>query len=329
MSEKTDEHSATRDGYGKKARELFGKLPRATFLPFILLALWLLIFAFEPTFLSFGNITNLFRQTAIIGVLAVGQTIVIITRGIDLSVGSVLAFTNIITAQLLAGGTPLFVAILAALAVGGLVGLFNGILVYDAGITPFIVTLGSLTIFRGATLVVSDAQIITGLPGTLSRLAYASVLGIPVMVYVLFIVALIGAVLVRYTVFGRNLFSVGSNIEAARLSGVNVRLTLYGAYIFSGVMAGLGGVLTVARLSSGVPTAGVTFELEAIAAAVIGGASLFGAQGSVIGTVIGATIMSSMRNAGTLMGVQPFYLQIAIGVVLLAVVFFDQIQKRR
>jgi ribose transport system permease protein len=125
------------------------------------------------------------------------------------------------------------------------------------------------------------------------------------------------------------LFSVGSNIEAARLSGVNVRLTIYGAYIFSGVLAGLAGVLTVARLSSGVPTAGVTFELDSIAAAVIGGASLFGAQGSVIGALIGATIMSSMRNAGNLMGIQPFYLQIAIGVVLLAVVFFDQIQKRR
>lgn len=329
MSERSEERSATRDGYGQNIRELYAKLPRASFLPFILLALWFLIFLFEPTFLTFGNLTNLLRQTAIIGVLAVGQTFVIITRGIDLSVGSVLAFTNIVAAQLLAAGASIFVAVLAALAVGGLVGLFNGVLVHDAGITPFIVTLGSLTIFRGATLVASDAQIITGLPGALSRLAYTNIIGIPVMVYVLFVVVLIGAVLIRYTVFGRNLFSVGSNIEAARLSGVNVRLTIYGAYIFSGVLAGLAGVMTVARLSSGVPTAGVTFELDSIAAAVIGGASLFGAQGSVIGALIGATIMSSMRNAGNLMGVQPFYLQIAIGVVLLAVVFFDQIQKRR
>lgn len=329
MSERSEERSATRNRYGQKIRELYGKLPRTIFLPFVLLALWFLIFLFEPTFLTFGNVTNLLRQTAIIGVLAVGQTIVIITKGIDLSVGSVLAFTNIVAAQLLAAGTPLFVAVLAALAVGGLVGLFNGVLVHDAGITPFIVTLGSLTIFRGATLVASDAQIITGLPGALSRLAYTNIIGIPVMVYVLLVVVLIGAVIIRYTVFGRNLFSVGSNIEAARLSGVNVRLTIYGAYIFSGVLAGLAGVLTVARLSSGVPTAGVTFELDSIAAAVIGGASLFGAQGSVIGALIGATIMSSMRNAGNLMGIQPFYLQIAIGVVLLAVVFFDQIQKRR
>lgn len=329
MSERSEERSATRNRYGQKIRELYGKLPRTIFLPFVLLALWFLIFLFEPTFLTFGNVTNLLRQTAIIGVLAVGQTIVIITKGIDLSVGSVLAFTNIVAAQLLAAGTPLFVAVLAALAVGGLVGLFNGALVHDAGITPFIVTLGSLTIFRGATLVASDAQIITGLPGALSRLAYTNIIGIPVMVYVLLVVVLIGAVIIRYTVFGRNLFSVGSNIEAARLSGVNVRLTIYGAYIFSGVLAGLAGVLTVARLSSGVPTAGVTFELDSIAAAVIGGASLFGAQGSVIGALIGATIMSSMRNAGNLMGIQPFYLQIAIGVVLLAVVFFDQIQKRR
>lgn len=329
MSERSEERSVTRNGYSQKIRELYGKLPRASFLPFILLALWFFIFLFEPSFLTFGNVTNLLRQTAIIGVLAVGQTIVIITKGIDLSVGSVLAFTNIVTAQLLAAGTPLFVAILAALAVGGLIGLFNGVLVHDAGITPFIVTLGSLTIFRGATLVASDAEIITGLPGALSRLAYTNIVGIPLMVYVLFLVVLIGAVVIRYTVFGRNLFSVGSNIEAARLSGVNVRLTIYGAYIFSGVLAGLAGVLTVARLSSGVPTAGVTFELDSIAAAVIGGASLFGAQGSVIGALIGATIMSSMRNAGNLMGIQPFYLQIAIGVVLLAVVFFDQLQKRR
>jgi ribose/xylose/arabinose/galactoside ABC-type transport system permease subunit len=164
-----------------------------------LLALWFLIFLFEPTFLTFGNVTNLLRQTAIIGVLAVGQTIVIITKGIDLSVGSVLAFTNIVAAQLLAAGTPLFVAVLAALAVGGLVGLFNGVLVHDAGITPFIVTLGSLTIFRGATLVASDAQIITGLPGALSRLAYTNIIGIPVMVYVLLVVVLIGAV-IRFSV---------------------------------------------------------------------------------------------------------------------------------
>ncbi|WP_219974444.1 ABC transporter permease [Rubrobacter xylanophilus] len=306
-----------------------GRLPKFSVLPFILAALWGVVFLFDSTFLTFGNLTNLFRQTAIIGVLAIGQTIVIITKGIDLSVGSVLAFTNIIMAQLLASGVPLPLAILAVVGIGALIGMLNGALVYDAGITPFIATLGTLTIFRGATLVASDAKIVTGLPPTLPQMAYTNVLGIPVLVYVLFFLALIGAVIVRYTVFGRNLFSVGSNLEAARLSGVNVRLTLYGAYVFSGVLAAVAGILSVARLASGVPTAGEGYELDSIAAAVIGGASLFGAQGSVVGTVIGATIMSTLRNAGNLLGIQPFYLQIAIGIVLLAVVFFDQIQKRR
>lgn len=298
-------------------------------LPLVLLAMWVVMFFLNPNFLSVDNLSNLGRQTAIIGIVAIAQTLVIITKGIDLSVGATLGISSVISAQLLVGGASIWVTVFAIMLVGLLIGVLNGMLVYDAKITPFIATLGTMTIVRGATLLTSDGRIISGLPKDVTKIAELSVFGIPFLLFILLIIAILGALMIRYTVFGRNLFSIGSSEESARLSGVNVRITTYGAYGIAGVLSAIAGFLLTTRLASGIPTAGEGYELDAIASAVIGGASLFGAQGSIIGTVIGSFIMSTLRNAGNLLGIQPFWLQIAIGILLLAVVFFDQLQKRR
>lgn len=298
-------------------------------LPFIMLIMWLIIFLLEPRFLSSVNLANLGRQTAIIAIVAIAQTFVIITRGIDLSVGATLGLASVVSAQMLVDGHSVLVTVIAITLIGVLVGWVNGVIVYDAKITPFIATLGTMTILRGATLVTSEGKIISGVPREIAKIAESTVLGIPSLLFILLVIAVIGSVVLKYTVFGRNLFSLGSSEEAARLSGVNVRLVTYGAYTIAGGLSAIAGFLLTARLASGIPTAGEGYELDAIAAAVIGGASLFGAQGSIIGTVLGSFIMSTLRNAGNLLGVEPFWLQIAIGILLVIVVFFDQFQKRR
>ncbi|MCC5801771.1 ABC transporter permease [Rossellomorea vietnamensis] len=309
----------------RNVREVVSKFS----LPLVLLAMWAVMFFIDSRFLSVDNISNLGRQTAIIGIVAIAQTLVIITKGIDLSVGATLGISSVITAQLLVNETSVLMTVVIISLIGLLIGVINGVLIYDAKITPFIATLGTMTIIRGATLLTSEGRIISGVPREVTQLAESTFLGIPFLLVVMIIIAGIGALVIRYTVFGRNLFSIGSSEESARLSGVNVRMTTYGAYGIAGILSAIAGFLLTTRLASGIPTAGEGYELDAIASAVIGGASLFGAQGSIIGTVIGSFIMSTLRNAGNLLGIQPFWLQIAIGGLLLAVVFFDQIQKRK
>ncbi|WLR51662.1 ABC transporter permease [Bacillus tianshenii] len=298
-------------------------------LPLILLLMWLVITFLEPRFMSFNNMANLGRQTAIIAIVAIGQTFVIITRGIDLSVGSTLGLSCVVSALLLVSGVSILATVVLVTLLGMMIGLLNGVLVYDMKITPFIATLGTMTMVRGATLMSSEGRIIAGVPSEFTSISNSTVFGIPYMIFILFLVGVIFMVVLRFTIFGRNLFAIGSSDEAARLSGVSVRRTTYGAYMISGALSGVAGILMTSRLASGVPTAGQMYELDAIASAVIGGASLFGAQGSVIGTVIGSLIMSSLRNAGNLLGIEPFWLQIAIGALLVIVVFFDQLQKNR
>lgn len=308
-----------------------GKLPKRLSgygLLLIMLFMWLLVFLFEPRFMSFENLSNLGRQTTIIAIVAIGQTFVIITKGIDLSVGSTVGLISVVTAKLLVSGMAVVPTIIIALFIGAVVGLVNGLIVYDAKITPFIATLGMMTVLRGATMMSSEGRLISNVPKSITKIAESTFFGIPYLLFILLIIAIIGTIVIKYTVFGRNLFAIGSSEESSRLSGVNVRLTTYGAYMVSGVLSAIAGFLLTSRLASGIPTAGTGYELDAIASSVIGGASLFGAQGSIVGTVIGSFIMSTLSNAGNLLGVQPFWLQIAVGTLLIVVVFFDQIKKR-
>ena len=280
-------------------------------------------------FLTTDNLANLSRQVAIFGIIAVGQLLVILTAGIDLSVGSVLGLTGCVTAQLLVEGMPVPLAIIVGLAVGVGLGLFNGALVAYGKLPPFIVTLGMLGIARGLVLVLTDASTVQPLPESFGNIANGDFLGLPNLLWMFAIVVAITAFVLRRTVFGRYIYAVGSNPESARLAGVPVNRVLVSVYAIAGLLAAVGGVLFASRLGAGIPTAGTGYELNAIAACVIGGASLFGAKGGAFGAAAGALIVATLNNGGNLLAVNAFYLQIIIGALILAAVAFDQWQGRR
>ena len=282
----------------------------------------------SDTFLTGGNLANLARQVAIFGIIAVGQLLVILTAGIDLSVGSVLGLAGAVTAQLLVAGWPVVVAIAVGVAIGTALGLANGLLVTRAKLPPFIATLGMLGIARGVVLVITDAKTVQGLPESFQQIANGTVLGVPNLLWLAAAVVLVVWFVLTRTVFGRYIYAVGSNPESARLAGVPVTAVTIAVYAISGLLAGLGGVLLTSRLGAGIPTAGTGFELNAIAACVIGGASLFGAKGGALGAATGALIMGVLNNGGNLLAINAFYLQIAIGVLILVAVGFDQWNSR-
>jgi ribose transport system permease protein len=279
-------------------------------------------------FLTGSNLSNLARQVAIFTIIAVGQLLVILTAGIDLSVGSVLGLSGAVTAQLLVAGWPIPVAMLIGVALGAALGVINGLLVTRAKLPPFIATLGMLGISRGAVLVITDAKTVQPLPQGFQTIANGTVLGFPNLLLVAVLVTVAVWFVLTRTVFGRYIYAVGSNPESARLAGVPVRLVTISVYAISSLLAGLGGVLLTSRLGAGIPTAGTGFELNAIAACVIGGASLFGAKGSALGAAAGALIMGVLNNGGNLLAINAFYLQIAIGVLILVAVGFDQLNTR-
>jgi ribose transport system permease protein len=279
-------------------------------------------------FLTGDNLANLARQVAIFGIIAVGQLLVILTAGIDLSVGSVLGLTGCVTAQLLVEGMPVPLAIVVGLLVGVVLGLLNGGLVAYGKLPPFIVTLGMLGIARGLVLVLTDASTVQPLPDSFGNIANGDFLGLPNLLWMFAVVVAITAFVLRRTVFGRYIYAVGSNPESARLSGVPVTAVLVSVYTIAGLLAAVGGVLFASRLNAGIPTAGTGYELNAIAACVIGGASLFGAKGGAFGAAAGALIVATLNNGGNLLAVNAFYLQIIIGALILIAVAFDQWQSR-
>ena len=291
----------------------------------LILGLWLL----NPKFLSVINVTNLLRQTAIIGVLAIGMTFVILAGGIDLSVGSVLAFSSVIASKLMVSGLPIWLSILIALLSGSLIGAIMGLLIHYGKVPAFIATLGGMTIVRALVMLVTGAEKVLGLPDAIGDFAINRYLEIPAMVYVWFLTIAIGLIISRFTTFGRNMYAIGSNEEAARLSGIKIGFSVCGIYAFSALMASVAGILMTARLCSGVPTAGQGYELDAIAAVVVGGASLTGAVGSIAGTVLGTVIIATIKNGGTLLGINFFILDILIGSLIVFAVLFDQLRKNK
>jgi ribose transport system permease protein len=280
-------------------------------------------------FLTADNMANLARQVAIFGIIAVGQLLVILTAGIDLSVGSVLGLTGCVTAELLVHGVGIPIAIAAGFGVGIAIGLFNGSLVAYGKMPPFIVTLGMLGIARGVVLVMTDASTIQPLPDAFGNIANGDFIGVPNLLWMFLAVVIVTSFVLRRTVFGRYIYAIGSNPESARLSGVPVTRVLVAVYAIAGLLAAVGGVLFMSRLNAGIPTAGTGYELNAIAACVIGGASLFGAKGGAFGAAAGALIVATLNNGGNLLAVNAFYLQIIIGGLILAAVAFDQWQSRR
>lgn len=297
--------------------------------------LLILAFALSLTtdvFLTGTNLDNLGRQVSIYAILGVGELLVIITAGIDLSVGSVVGIAGVVAAQAVyatTGGMPILWAVLAALAAGALAGVINGVLVAIVGLPPFIVTLGMMGIARGVTLLFTGGRTIQPLPDGFAALAGGSVFGVANLTWLMLIVTVVVAFYLRRTVWGRYMYAVGSNAESARLTGVPVRAVQISAYTLSGTLAALAGLLLASRLGNGVPTAGTGYELQAIAACVIGGASLFGARGTALGALVGALVVGLLDNGGTLLGIDPFWLQVLTGVLILAAVAAEKVQNLR
>lgn len=296
----------------------------------VLLGMVVIAFIATPDFLTLPNLLIVARQASLVGIVALGMTFVIITSGIDLSVGSTVGLAAVIVAWLMFNGYPTAIAILAGLACGGLLGALNGLGVIFAKVPPFIMTLGMMTMARGVALTLSNGKPINVGPRAeaFSWIGAGSVLGIPTPVLIFAALALVCALVLRHTPYGRQVYAVGDNEEAARLSGIRVAPTVFSVYVLSGVMAAVTAVIYVSRLTVGEPGAGAGLELDAITIVVIGGASLFGGQGRVSGTIIGAFIVTVLSNLLDLLAVSPFTQQIIKGAIVVAAVIFERLQHR-
>jgi ribose transport system permease protein len=295
----------------------------------LLLLLWLALTLATDDFATINNFSNLMRQASIWSVIAIGQTFVIITAGIDLSVGAVIGLSSTVVSILMVQGWPIWSAVLATLVLGVVVGMVHGFAIVQMRLPPFITTLASMTALRGVGLLLTGGQTIAGLPDSFGAFSRETFFGVPNLFVVVILVAVPCFIVLHHSRIGRYLFSVGSNVEAARLSGVSVGRTIYFAYMMSAGLAALAGIMTASRIGIGVATTGDGWELQSIASAVIGGASLFGAVGSVIGPLIGAILLTTINNGADLLNVNPFWQRIVTGLLILLIVYFDQLRRRR
>lgn len=283
----------------------------------------------RPEFISSRNLYNLLRSTSVTGLVSIGMTFVIITGGIDLSVGSVVGLSSVMCGVLLKEqGWSTIPTLAVTIAICLMIGLLNGILIQYGKIPEFIATLGTMEMGRGLAMLITQGRTIPSLPQSFTSFAQLSIFGLPSLFIVWLVVIIIAAYILKYTRFGRNIYALGSNKEASRLSGIKLAPTICATYMFNALCAALAGILLTARITSAQPSAGEGYEMEAIAAAVIGGASLAGAEGTVLGTVIGAAIMAVLTNGGNLLGVNSFIMDIATGALVVAAVLIEKNKRK-
>lgn len=300
-----------------------------------LFILCLILSLLSDKFLTIGNAWNVMRQISVNICISTGMTLVVLTSGIDLSVGSVLALSGAITAGLLRNGIEipsanLFIGftimgvIFAGVIAGSLTGLFNGWTITRFKVPPFVATLAMLTVARGLTMLYTKGYPISGLGQKFAFIGTGWFIGIPVPVWISGIIVFLAVVLTRKTSFGRYIYAIGGNENAARLSGININKVKIAVYAISGALAAIGGIIVTSRLDSAQPNAGVSYELDAIAAVVIGGTSLSGGRGTILGTVLGAIIIGVLNNGLVLLNVSPFWQQVVKGFVILIAVIIDR-----
>ena len=288
----------------------------------------------SPVFLTTNNLINIIEQNAVTATIALGMTFVIITAGIDLSVGSTAAMTGVLGVALIAHGWNWPQAMLVAILAGGVFGLGNGLLISVAKLNPFIATLGMMTVVRGLLDVYTNAVVVTGPadvlgPDNFGVIGLGKVAGIPVALIILVVLSVFAYLLLSHTRLGRYAYAIGSNREAARLSGIPIRKYLIAVYVLLGLLTGLAGMIAVSRLGIGEPNFGIGLELDVIAATVVGGASLFGGQGTIVGTLLGVFLIGLIRDGAVLLDVNDFWQNVIIGVVIWLAVFWDQFRRRR
>ncbi|MGN6685352.1 MAG: ABC transporter permease, partial [Devosia sp.] len=310
-----------------RARRNYSFLLALTLLGLLVL-LWAALTFATPNFLTERNIPNLLRQGSMIAILALGQTFVIITAGIDLSVGAIAGFCTVVIAMLLQAGSPVWLAIVITLLVGLAIGIFHAFGITRMGLPPFIITLATLTSLRGIGLLMTNGATISITNKDFTDFATQDFLGIPSLFWMVILIAIPSYVFLNHTRWGRYIFAVGSNPESARLSGVRVQLIVYVAYSLSATFAAFVGILLATRIGIGNATQADGWELQAIASSVIGGTSLFGAVGSVHGPLIGAFILATINNGANLLNVNSFWQRIVTGALIIIIVFFDQLRRR-
>lgn len=282
-----------------------------------------------PAFLTLSNITNVFTQVSVNAIIAVGMTFVILTGGIDLSVGSTLAISGALSASIIKSTGSVLLAVIVAALVGIGIGIVNGILISKGKLQAFIATLATMTIFRGATLVFTNGTPISKLPEEFVNIGNGKIGFLPIPVIITVIVSIIAIYVLSQTRFGRYLYALGGNEDSARLSGINTDKIKTLVYIVSGFASAIAGVIITSRIGSASPNAGTGFELDAIAAVVIGGTSLAGGEGKITGTLIGALIIGVLNNGLNLMNVSPFYQSIVKGLVILIAVLLDKKSRKK
>lgn len=312
------------------AATFFKRLTRSLEVRMALLALLIgaVLSVMSPYFLTQNNLFNILDQSVVIGLVAIGMTFVILTGGIDLSVGSVAGLTGIVLGLALKE-FPIPVAIAMAISAGALIGLLSGILVAWFGLAAFVVTLGIMAIARSLAYILSGQTSVSGLPSALSDIVYTTVLGIPMNVIFLAVMYLLAWAYLTYTKGGRTIYAIGSNKEAARAAGLGVMFYSIMPYVISGAFAAVAITFSTAQLLSADPLGGNLMELDAIAAVVIGGASLYGGRGSIIGTLFGVLIMVMIRNGLNLLGVSPFWQGSAIGTIIIVALLVERLVSGR
>ena len=327
------------DGGEKKVKKgitqvfkIFDRLsrPQKQFLSTLsgLLLLALVFTVLSPYFFSVNNILTVATQTAVIAIIAIGQTYVLITGGIDLSIGSNMALAGMVAGLCMRANLPVPAAIIAGLLTGTCAGAVSGTLVAFGKLPPFIATLGTMTVARGLAFILTQAIPIANLPGKFTIFGTGRTFGIPNPVIIMVMLFLVFGFILGKTRLGRHVYATGSNFEAARLSGVNTRRVLMTVYVFSGLLAAFAGLIMAARVVTAQPGAGDGYELDAVASSVIGGTSTMGGEGAIAGTFIGAFVIGVLRNGLNLVGVTPHLQRVIIGIVIVGSVFLDKIKKR-
>ncbi|HHT0391926.1 ABC transporter permease [Raoultella planticola] len=292
-----------------------------------LIGLLIIIITFSflsPVFFTIPNLLNILQQSSINALIALGMTLVIISGGIDLSVGPAAALSAVLGATMMVAGVPVPLAILATLGIGAICGVFSGSLVAYAGLQPFIVTLGGLSLFRAIALIYTGGNPVFGIPTEFRSLINSEIFGIPTPIVIVAVIALVLWTVMNKTPLGEYILAVGGNEEAARVAGVPVKRTKVTVFVISGTLASLASLILIGRLGAAEPTIGNLWELDAIAAAAIGGASLMGGKGSVVGTIIGAIILGALRNGLTLLNIQAFYQLLATGLIIIIAMLIDR-----
>lgn len=293
---------------------------------FALMVLFIILSFASPVFLTANNLINVLRQMSVIGIISVGMTLVIITGGIDLSVGAVVAMTAVVATSLAQteGSYPLGAALLIGVLVGAAMGSFTGFFVAKINVAPFIATLATMTIGRGLALVYTDGKPISKLSPAYTFIGKGTVGGIPVPVVIFLVVVALGVFLLHFTKFGRHIYAIGGNEKSAIVSGINAVKIKFFVYLISGVLSSIAAIVLSARIQTGQPAAGDGYELDAITAVVIGGTSLSGGTGTILGTIIGILIIGFMSNGLDLMGVSAYYQKVIKGIIILIAVTIDR-----